>query len=82
MIDDMIEIFQQANSNLLSRDFSLIESDISERAICGALMIHINDQIKRTPYEKYYVDVEYNRNKAGTMFRIHRVFVFYIKRNL
>lgn len=43
-------------------DSSLFESNVSERTMCGALMIHLNDSIRNSEYFKYYVDVEYNRN--------------------
>ena len=61
----MIEIFEQANDNLLKDDISLFQERISERTICGALMLQLNKIINETIYKDYFTDVEYNRNFDG-----------------
>ena len=39
---------------------------VSERALCGALMIHLNRlMVKDKSLEGYYTDVEYNRNRGN-----------------
>ena len=43
----------------------LFESQVSEQTICGALAIRLHDILKDTQYSKYYVDIEYNRNRGG-----------------
>ena len=45
----------------------LFETQVSERTLCGALMIELYEVIKDTKYYKYFVDVEYNRNVGGTL---------------
>lgn len=67
MESDLIEIFEQANNNLLSKDIELFKIKVSERTLCGALMLHLHDVIKDTHYKEYFVDVEYNRNKGGKL---------------
>ena len=67
MLNHLIQIFEQANKNLLSKDKELFEVQVSERTLCGALMLHIYDILKRTEYRDYNIDVEYNRNKGGKL---------------
>ena len=63
---ELINIFEQANKNFLIKDRSLLYTQVSERTLCGALMLHINDIIKKdNSFNGYYVDVEYNRNKGA-----------------
>ena len=57
MLNDLIEVFEQANNCFLER-----LKGVSERTLCGALMLHLYEAIKRTNYQNYFVDVEYNRN--------------------
>lgn len=62
---EMAYLFEVANDNFLSRDFELIDSKVSERTLCGTLMVYIRDLIRdKTDYYGYFVDVEYNRNKG------------------
>lgn len=42
-------------------------ADFSERTLCGALMIEIHEELKRTKFSDYFVDVEYNRNIGGKL---------------
>lgn len=62
---DLVIIFEHANQRLLSRDFDLIERNVSERTICASLMLHLKSSLWGTPFHSYCVDVEYNRNKDG-----------------
>lgn len=63
---EIIDLFEQANMALLIRDQSLFLNQVSERTLCGALMLHIHDIIKQNEsYTGYYADVEYNRNKGS-----------------
>lgn len=64
---DLKKIFSLANHNLIDLDKELFESKVAERTLCGALMLHLHEQIKQTVYSHYYVDVEYNRNKGGKL---------------
>lgn len=63
MTNDLIEIFEQANKNLLNRDIELFKTQVSERTLCGSLMVHLHNVIKNTHYKEYFVDVEYNQIK-------------------
>ena len=61
----MVSLFEQANTQFINSDCSLIWSNVNERTLCGALMLHLHDLIKEQPeYDGYFTDVEYNRNKG------------------
>lgn len=60
------KLFEDANRNFLQKDKELLHSRVSERTLCGALMLHIHDIIEKDEfYKSYHVDVEYNRNKGS-----------------
>ncbi|WP_199624821.1 hypothetical protein [Paenibacillus alkalitolerans] len=63
----LIEIFENANKNFLQSDLELFNLKVSERTLCGALMLHLNDIIKDSEFSEYKVDVEFNRNKNGKL---------------
>lgn len=67
MYKDLKKIFSLANGDLISIDKDLLEINVSERTLCGALMLHLHERLKQTIYSAYYVDVEYNRNKGGKL---------------
>lgn len=63
---EIAALFEQANKALLTVDQNLFANQVSERTLCGALMLHIYDLIGQdASYEGYHVDVEYNRNKGS-----------------
>jgi len=63
--NEIMHLFEQANNLLLRNDHVLFENQVSERTLCGALMLHIHDIIKDDhSYAGYYADVEYNRRKG------------------
>lgn len=62
---ELEKIFEKANTNFLKNNKILFESQVSERTLCGALMLSLYEEIKKTEYSKYFVDVEYNRNVGG-----------------
>ncbi len=67
-LDDCIEIFKKAHNNFLSNNLELIKTGVSERTLCGALMIELFNCLNNSfkgKYSDYYVDVEYNRAKNG-----------------
>ena len=43
----------------------LFETRVSARTLCGALVIELHEVLKRTKFEDYFVDVEYNRKVGG-----------------
>ena len=64
--EELVELFENVNYSFLYAERSLFMSRVSERTLCGALMIHIHDSIRDDDsYLGYYADVEYNRNKGG-----------------
>ena len=63
---EMVALFERANTQLLQQDRALFSSQVSERTLCGALMLLLNNCISEDEdLARYYVDVEYNRNKGG-----------------
>ena len=65
MIKILIELFENANRKFLESDLDLFMSKVSERTLCGALMLHLNNLVQNSEFANYKVDVEYNRNKNG-----------------
>lgn len=65
MYEELKRIFEEANQSFLQEEKDLFDMEVSERTLCGVLMIHITEQIKGTDFKEYKVDVEYNRNKGG-----------------
>ena len=64
--DELVSLFENANGLFLQKDHSLLEREVAERTLCGALMLHIHDLIKKdSAFAGYYTDVEYNRNQGG-----------------
>lgn len=67
MYDEMKNLFELANSKYLIEQKELIQSGVSERTLCGQLMLYLNEEKNKTKYREYYVDVEYNRNINGRL---------------
>lgn len=66
----MKELFEVANIKYLNEQKKLIRSGVSERTLCGQLMLYLNnakDNELNELYRTYYVDVEYNRNTNGRL---------------
>ena len=64
---ELKEMFLKANKRFLEQDIGLFKSGVSERTLCGALKGHLDVVKVGTDFENYYADVEYNRNKNGTI---------------
>lgn len=64
MYEELKRIFEEANQSFLQEEKSLFDMQVSERTLCGALMLHLTEKIKGTVFEGYKADVEYNRNKG------------------
>ena len=63
---EMINLFESANVAFLKHDKALFANQVSERTLCGALMLHIHDIIAcDRKFAGYHADVEYNRNKGS-----------------
>lgn len=67
MYEKLKNIFEEANMSFLKEERSLFDIKVSERTLCGALMLHLTEKIKGTDFKEYKVDVEYNRNKGGKL---------------
>ncbi len=63
-MEQLIEIFESANKVFLEEEKGLIISGVSERTLCGSLMQYLKREITKSIYNRYYVDVEYNRNNG------------------
>lgn len=63
-MDKIIYIFEKANEKFLDKEKALILSGVAERTLCGSFMKCLEDEIQNSVYNKYYVDIEYNRNKG------------------
>ena len=60
------EIFLISNKKFIREDRYLLDSRVSERSLCGALMLHLNRLMLQTEgFDGYYTDVEYNRNRGN-----------------
>ena len=66
-IKELEKIFEDANKSFLRKNATLFETRVSERTLCGALMIELHEVLKETKFSDYFVDVEYNRNIGGTL---------------
>ena len=62
--EELIRIFEKANSDFLKNEKSLILDGVSERTLCGSLMWYLKKEISESTFREYYVDVEYNRNNG------------------
>lgn len=72
MLQELINIFEKANDMFIINDNDLFTTGVSERTLCGALMLHLHEVSKETRYRDYHVDVEYNRNKDGKLKTINK----------
>ena len=69
---EMVDLFERANAAFLKHDKALFANQVSERTLCGALMLHIHDIISRDrKFAGYHADVEYNRK--GRMVKSRRI---------
>ena len=61
--EELKTLFLTANRSLLVDDKDLFIHKVSERSLCGALMLHLNRaMLQSESFEGYYTDIEYNRN--------------------
>ena len=56
------EKFEQINKTFLDRHRLLLERQVGERTLCGALMLEISKALENSWYFCYFADVEYNRD--------------------
>ncbi len=60
----LIHVFEKANNNFIGEEKNLILSGVSERTLCGALMLFLSKEVRKSTFLRYRVDVEYNRNNG------------------
>lgn len=72
-IKELERIFEKVNKFFLEKNPMLFEMKVSERTLCGALMIELHEAIKNTTYSSYFVDVEYNLSGQFDCFRDEKV---------
>ena len=61
---DWIAFFEEANNRFISGNLELFSDNLCERTICGCLSQLLHEDLKKTSFSDYYVDVEYNRNNG------------------
>lgn len=64
-------LFDEAFTIFLARENVNIRADISERNLCGRLMLYLDNARARYGLGDYFTDTEYNRN-LGDLKRIRR----------
>lgn len=64
-------LFDDAFREFLAQERDNIRADISERNLCGRLMLYLDGARMRFGLENYFADTEYNRN-LGDLKRIRR----------
>ena len=65
----LMALFNEALNDFLGRESANIEADISERNLCGRLMLYLDGARIRYGLTDYFTDAEYNRN-LGDLKRI------------
>ena len=59
---DLMALFNEAFREFLGREHGNMRADISERNLCGRLMLHLDAARERFGLREYFTDTEYNRN--------------------
>lgn len=60
---EMVTLFERVNDVFLEGEQGLLRNQVSEQALCGRLMLHLNASIAQDEsLSGYYADVEYNRS--------------------
>lgn len=62
--------FENAFSNFLKNERSLIISDVSERSLCGKLGEYLGAEAKARGWREYSADSEYNRMQQGKVKKV------------
>ena len=60
-------VFSDAFDEFLNGERSNIRSDVSERNLCGRLMLYLDRSKDRHGLKEYYADIEYNRKQRGEL---------------
>lgn len=65
VIKNLKELFWAANSAFLENHVILLNRELSERCLCGALMCELNKQLEKRNWKNYHADIEFNRDEDG-----------------
>jgi len=65
------DVFHEALADFLAHEYALVRKDAHEQSLCGRLAIYMDRAKDRHGYERYYVDVEYNRRGEGRKQILH-----------
>lgn len=60
-----MSIFINSSEAFVTNEIDLIMSGVSERCMCGSLMLILRRELDQTQFSNYYTDIEYNRNFDG-----------------
>jgi hypothetical protein len=61
----LLNLFKESFDEFLVKEKSGISNTVSERNMCGRLVIYLNNRLEKFELSKYYVDPEYNRKQNG-----------------
>ena len=62
MFKKLCDIFRKSNEEFINKKLDLILSWVSERSLCWKLSCYLNDIVRKSEFNNYHVDTEYNRN--------------------
>lgn len=65
MLKELCSIFDVSFKSFVKRDITNILANVSERTLCGNLSYQLQNELQKTDYRNYFVDVEYNRKQDG-----------------
>lgn len=65
--ENLKAMFWAANSAFLENHVILLNRELSERCLCGALMCELNKQLEKRHWKKYHADIEFNRAFENTI---------------
>ena len=63
LIKNLKELFWAANRAFLENHVVLLNRELSERCLCGALMYELNKQLEKENWKNYHADIEFNRDE-------------------
>lgn len=61
--ENLKALFWAANSAFLENHVILLNRELSERCLCGALLCELNKQLERRNWKNYHADIEFNRDE-------------------
>ncbi len=64
---DLIKLFEESNERFINNNQELFMYRVSERTLCGALMLELYKSLIENGFGDYYVDVEYNRHLGNDL---------------